>query len=68
MNCNYDKSICTNSSGDIHMCYFYDKIGNLKEDRLIDVWNSDKANNIRKKINKCTITHCWFRLNCLYSD
>lgn len=68
VNCKYDKAVCTNSSGDIHLCFYYDSVGNLKKDRLIDVWNSKKANNIRKKIHKCEITDCWFRLNCLYSD
>ncbi|MBN2367972.1 radical SAM protein [Candidatus Woesearchaeota archaeon] len=65
--CNYDQAVCTNSTGDIHLCYHYDKIGNIKKDRLIEIWDSDEAENIRKKISKCPITDCWFRLNCLYS-
>ena len=67
LNCNYDKAVCTNSSGDIHLCFYYDKIGNLKKNRLTDVWMSSKAKKIRNQINSCKITDCWFRLNCLYS-
>ncbi len=65
--CDYDKSICTNSSGDIHLCYYYPKIGNIKSGRLLEAWESDEASEIRDKIGKCKITSCWFRLNCLYS-
>jgi len=68
LSCNYDKAICTNSSGDIHLCFHYDKIGNINTDRLIDVWNSKQAKTVREKIKNCHVTDCWFRLNCLYSD
>lgn len=66
--CSYDRAICTNSSGDVHLCYYHDSIGNIKTNRLSDIWKSEKAQAVRKRIGNCSITHCWFRLNCLYTE
>ena len=66
--CNYDKAININNNGEVFLCWHYDSIGNIKDNNLIEMWSNKKTNNIRKQINSCSITDCWFRLNCLYSE
>jgi MoaA/NifB/PqqE/SkfB family radical SAM enzyme len=65
--CNMDKGIQTTEVGDIFMCFHKKRIGNLRENRLIDVWNVKQTNDIRKNIQKCT-TNCHTLINCYYEN
>lgn len=55
-------SLFINPNGDVFPCVtLNDKLGNVTEKPLDELWNSERANNIRKKINKgqCScITTC----------
>lgn len=49
---------------DIYSCIHFPKIGNLDESSLDEIWNSEKAEAIRKEINenkcnKCVSYHGW---------
>ena len=33
-------------------------MGNIREDSFDNIWNSDKANNIRNAVDKCS-KQCW---------
>ncbi|MBT3408593.1 radical SAM protein [archaeon] len=65
--CNMDKGIQTTEVGDIFMCFHKNRIGNIREDRLIDVWNNYKTDQIRDNIKSCT-TNCHTLLNCYYEN
>lgn len=61
--CNLDRCVLVSSVGDIYLCYDFEKIGNIKNDRLIDVWYSEKADKVRQDIATCT-KNCHHLLNC----
>jgi len=65
MPCNMDRGIQTTEVGDIFMCFHKKRIGNIRENRLIDVWQSYKTESIRKNIRKCK-TNCHTLLNCYF--
>ncbi|MBN2367710.1 radical SAM protein, partial [Candidatus Woesearchaeota archaeon] len=46
--CNMDKGIQTTEVGDIFMCFHKKRMGNLREDRLIDIWSSGNTESIRQ--------------------
>jgi MoaA/NifB/PqqE/SkfB family radical SAM enzyme len=51
-------------NGNVMLCYLFNPIGNLNKDNPRDVWNSQKARSIRKKIKKCQL-NCRLK-NCNY--
>lgn len=61
--CNLDRCVLVSSVGDIFLCYDFEKIGNIKKDRLMDVWYSDNADRIRDEISSCT-KNCHHMINC----
>jgi MoaA/NifB/PqqE/SkfB family radical SAM enzyme len=61
--CNLDRCVLVSSVGDIFLCYDFQKIGNIKEDRLLDVWYSERADWIRNDIARCN-KNCHHLLNC----
>ena len=61
--CNLDRCVLVSSVGDIYLCYEFEKLGNIKKDRLIDVWCSEKADKVRGDIARCT-KNCHHLINC----
>ncbi len=61
--CNMDRCVLVSSIGDIFLCYDFDPIGNIKNDRLIDVWYSEKAQQVREQIALCS-KNCHHLINC----
>ncbi|MFA5090194.1 MAG: radical SAM protein [Candidatus Omnitrophota bacterium] len=61
--CNLDRCVLVSSVGDIYLCYDFERIGNIKSDRLIDVWYSEKAGKVRNDIAGCT-KNCHHLINC----
>jgi len=61
--CNLDRCVLVSSVGDIYLCYEFRKLGNIKEDRLLDAWYSEKADKVRDDIAGCT-RNCHHLLNC----
>lgn len=56
--------IFTMPDGSVYSCIHFDKIGNIRNERLADIWQSKKSNSIRKKIaktgcNSCVSYHGW---------
>jgi MoaA/NifB/PqqE/SkfB family radical SAM enzyme len=41
------------AGGDIHLCWDYPRIGNIKSDSIPDCWVSDEAERVREKIARC---------------
>lgn len=66
--CNLGKeAVEVNQLGDVYLCYYYESIGNIFNESLFDIWNSDKANQIREKINDCR-QNCNLLINCYFED
>ena len=65
--CNMDRGIQTTEVGDIFMCFHKKRIGNIREERLIDVWNTHGTELIRDNIRVCK-TNCHTLLNCYYEN
>jgi len=61
--CNLERCVLVSSVGDIFLCYDFPSIGNIKKDRLIDVWYCSQAEEVRKEISRCN-KNCHHLLNC----
>ncbi|MFH1460394.1 MAG: radical SAM protein [Candidatus Omnitrophota bacterium] len=61
--CNLDRCVLISSVGDIFLCYEFKSLGNIKKDRLKDVWYSQKAQQVRDNIAACN-KNCHHLLNC----
>ena len=65
--CNLDTAVQVSAVGDIHMCYHYDMLGNVKTTNFIEAWNSMHAAKVRDKMRKCT-TNCHELINCYFKE
>jgi MoaA/NifB/PqqE/SkfB family radical SAM enzyme len=65
--CNMDLGIQTTEVGDIFMCFHKKRVGNIRENRLIDVWNTKDTNVIRQNIKSCA-TNCHTLINCYFEN
>ena len=65
--CNIDHALHISSVGDVFMCYRYEKIGDARENCIENLWDSNKAADIRKQIKNCK-ENCHFLLNCNFKD
>jgi MoaA/NifB/PqqE/SkfB family radical SAM enzyme len=63
--CNLSRALHISSVGDVFICFQWDKLGNIKSDRLKDLWNSDKAEVVRRNISRCR-RNCHFLVNCFF--
>ncbi|MCR4318006.1 MAG: radical SAM protein [Planctomycetes bacterium] len=50
-------------TGDVFFCFYWDKLGHVPEDDLIELWNSPQALKVRESISTCTIP-CDLVMNC----
>lgn len=62
-----EQAININALGDAYICFFMEKLGNIKQDNLVELWNSDKAEGIRRKMRSCR-NNCELVVNCYYGD
>jgi MoaA/NifB/PqqE/SkfB family radical SAM enzyme len=60
-----DQAINVNAIGDVYICFFMDKLGNIKTDNIKELWYSGKAEDIRKKMSACR-KNCELVVNCYY--
>jgi MoaA/NifB/PqqE/SkfB family radical SAM enzyme len=65
LECNLSRAVHVSSLGDVFICFEWDRLGNIKSDRLEDLWYSQKAQQIRKDISQCR-RNCHFLLNCFF--
>ena len=49
-------------NGEIKPCMFMPALGNIKTDKIVDVYNSKAAAGMRKTIKENACPHCW--MNC----
>lgn len=62
-----EQAINVNAIGDVYICFFMDKLGNIKTDGALELWHSDKAENVRKKMASCR-KNCELVVNCYYEN
>jgi MoaA/NifB/PqqE/SkfB family radical SAM enzyme len=62
-----DHAINVNATGDVYLCFFMDKLGNIKKMRAPDLWFSPEAEAVRKKMRSCN-RNCELIFNCYYED
>lgn len=53
--------------GKTFFCCLMDPIGNIKTDRLPEIWNSEHAEGIRRNLYHCN-RNCHIMINCFYED
>lgn len=63
--CNLSRALHVSATGDVFICFHWEKLGNIKKDRLTDLWNSDTARLVRKNISGCR-NNCHFLVNCFF--
>ncbi|MDO8602992.1 MAG: radical SAM protein [Candidatus Omnitrophota bacterium] len=61
------KAISVNAYGFVQLCLFKDFIGNIRQNDIRELWRSQDANLIRKKVDECK-TNCHLLLNCCYIE
>jgi len=63
--CNLSRAIHISSVGDVFICFQWEKLGNIKSDRLEDIWYSPAAEAIRRDVLACK-RNCHFLINCFF--
>jgi MoaA/NifB/PqqE/SkfB family radical SAM enzyme len=66
--CNlHDYAINVNATGDAYLCFFMEKLGNIKEKTPQELWYSAEAEQVRTKMRTCK-NNCELIFNCYYED
>ncbi len=61
------RAISVNAYGFVQLCLFKDFIGNIRRSDIRELWRSQDAGLIRKKVDECA-TNCHLLLNCCYIE
>lgn len=61
------RALSVNAYGFIQLCLFKDFIGNIRDVDIRELWQSQDAELIRKKVDECK-TNCHLLLNCCYIE
>ncbi|NTV24043.1 MAG: radical SAM protein [Nanoarchaeota archaeon] len=65
--CNFDRSLTLSSTGDMFLCFNYESIGNIRDIRFTDAWESEKSRQVRESIKACK-NNCHFLINCYFEE
>lgn len=66
--CHLDtQAINITPAGQVHLCFSMPAIGDIKNSSLQNMWNSDKALDVRGKIKNCQ-KNCQAMVNCNFDD
>ena len=60
-------SLSVNSAGDIYVCFNQPPLGNIMRDRIEDVWESSRADDVREQIKACN-QNCKLMINCFSEE
>lgn len=64
--CNLDRAVHVSAVGEVFLCYRWDILGDIRKgDDIRDIWRSEAAGVVRKKIGDCK-DNCHFLLNCFF--
>ncbi len=62
-----EQALNINALGDAYICFFMEKLGNIKEHNAAELWNSNKAQKIRSQMYSCK-NNCELVVNCYYEE
>lgn len=62
-----EQAVNVNALGDIYLCFFMEKLGNIRTDNIAELWHSKKAMDIRRQMNDCR-RNCELVINCYYEN
>ena len=62
-----DYVININPQGDVTLCCFMQPIGNIKNDNINILWNSQKAKDMRSRMHECDL-NCNNMVNCFFKE
>ncbi len=66
--CHLDtQAINITPAGQVHLCFYMPSIGNIKSSSIKDMWNSDLAQDVRRRIRACR-KNCQAMVNCNFDD
>jgi len=51
----------------VYLCFFKEKIGNIRETTPQEMWESEAAIRVREEIKRCK-HNCELLVNCYYED
>ena len=60
-----EQAININAVGDAYICFFMEKLGNIKVQDVVSLWNSETAKKVRKQMSICR-NNCELVVNCYY--
>lgn len=64
--CNLDRAVHVSAVGEVFLCYRWDILGDIRKgDDIRDIWRSEAAGGVRKKIGDCK-DNCHFLINCFF--
>ncbi len=63
--CNMDRAVHISATGDVFLCFRWERIGNIATDDIAELWNSQRAASARENIRQCK-DNCHFLLNCFF--
>lgn len=62
-----DRAINVNAIGDAYMCFFMEKLGNIKNDHPKKMWESQTAEHVRAAMKQCR-RNCELVVNCYFEE
>ncbi|MDD4909328.1 MAG: radical SAM protein [Candidatus Omnitrophica bacterium] len=62
-----EQAVNVNAVGDMYICFFMEKLGNIRTDNVVELWYSEKADEIRRKMRACR-SNCELVVNCYYEN
>ena len=63
--CHLSRALHVSSAGDVYICFNHLRLGNIKSERLEDLWYSAMADTARRDISGCR-KNCHFLINCFF--
>lgn len=60
-------AINVNAVGNMYICFFMEKLGNIRTDNIRERWFSEDASRIRKSMTDCK-NNCELVINCYYEQ
>ncbi|MBU4305292.1 MAG: radical SAM protein [Candidatus Omnitrophica bacterium] len=66
--CHLDtQAINITPAGAVHICFYKPPIGNIKQQSILQMWDSDEAVSVREQIRQCR-KNCQSMVNCNFKD
>ncbi len=62
-----DYTINITEEGEAHLCCFMKPIGNIKRERITELWYSEVASQVRADMNRCN-KNCHNIINCFFKE